>query len=129
MMRCLLFLPRRAALLLVLPVILPLCFACAFTQAPAQRNCFGADYALSPYQHINNRGVTSDAVMPYNIAAISGATLAAEGPGVVSSVPLSVRESKNRSEGLFRGLCEAASGAFVNGGLDLGALDALTAAS
>ncbi|MCL1905832.1 MAG: hypothetical protein FWG06_02355, partial [Clostridiales bacterium] len=40
----------------------------------------------SPYKHITYAGA------PYNIDAITGATLTVEGPGVSSSVPVSVRE-------------------------------------
>ena len=40
----------------------------------------------SEYKHISHTGA------PYNIDAITGATLTVEGPGVVSSIPISVRE-------------------------------------
>ena len=60
----------------------------------------GVDYQSSPYKHINNGGVTDDETLPYNVDAITGATLTVEGPGLVTSTPLSIRELENRNDGL-----------------------------
>ena len=77
------------------------------------------DFSTSEYKHITNGGVTEDEKLPYNIDAITGATLTVEGPGVVSSTPLSIRELENRTEGLFRGAYEDSSGVRVYEGVDL----------
>lgn len=77
------------------------------------------EFAASPYKHINNGGVKDDAVLPYNIDAISGATMTVEGPAVVTSIPLSVRELENRNEGLVRGTYADKKGMFIYEGLDL----------
>ena len=79
----------------------------------------GVDFAASPFKHINNGGVTDDPTLPYNIDAISGATMTVEGPAVVTSIPLSIRELENRTEGLVRGTYEDITGTFVYEGLDL----------
>lgn len=79
----------------------------------------GVDFASSPYKHINNGGLTDDSVLPYNIDAISGATMTVEGPAVVTSIPLSIRELENRTEGLVRGTYSDESGMYVYEGLDL----------
>ena len=79
----------------------------------------GVDFAASPFKHINNGGVTDDPTLPYNIDAISGATMTVEGPAVVTSIPLSIRELENRTEGLVRGTYADEKGMFVYEGLDL----------
>jgi hypothetical protein len=61
----------------------------------------GTDIGTSPYKHITNGGVQGDT--PYNIDAITGATLTIEGPGVETSIPLSIRELENQDAGVFRG--------------------------
>lgn len=62
----------------------------------------GIDYSTSPFKHITNGGKTGlDA--PYNIDAITGATLTIEGPGTKSSVPLSVRDLESQDAGCRRG--------------------------
>jgi hypothetical protein len=61
----------------------------------------GTDYGKSPYKHITNGGVAGDT--PYNVDAITGATLTIEGPGVEASIPLSIRELENQDAGVFRG--------------------------
>ena len=71
------------------------------------------DFAQSVYKHITNGGVHDDPDLPYNVDAITGATLTVEGPGVVTSIPLSVRELENRSDGLFRGIYEDSTGRFI----------------
>ena len=77
------------------------------------------DFSTSAYKHITNGGITEDEELPYNVDAITGATLTVEGPGVVSSTPLSIRELENRTEGLFRGGYEDSSGVRVYEGVDL----------
>ena len=47
------------------------------------------DFSTSVYKHITNGGITADEHMPYNVDAITGATLTVEGPGVETSIPLS----------------------------------------
>ena len=61
----------------------------------------GIDFSKSPYKHITNGGLEGKS--PYNIDAITGATLTVEGPGVKSSVPLPVRDLEDRNAGAFRG--------------------------
>lgn len=61
----------------------------------------GVDYTISEYKHITNGGLSGDA--PYGVDAITGATLTFEGPGLESSIPLSIREMENQNSGVFRG--------------------------
>lgn len=61
----------------------------------------GVDYSTSPYKHITNGGQSGSS--PYNIDAITGATLTVEGPGVKNSVPLSVRDLEGKDAGVYRG--------------------------
>lgn len=77
------------------------------------------DFATSAYKHINNGGITKSKQMPYNIDAITGATLTVEGPGVVTSTPLSIRELENKNAGLYRGCYKDRSGYKVYEGMDL----------
>lgn len=79
----------------------------------------GVDYQSSPYKHINNGGVTDDETLPYNVDAITGATLTVEGPGLVTSTPLSIRELENRNDGLVRGVYKDSRGTFIYEGMDL----------
>lgn len=62
----------------------------------------GIDFANSPYKHITNGGLSGQ-TGPYDIDAITGATLTIEGPGVVSSVPLPIRELEGQNAGAYRG--------------------------
>ena len=77
------------------------------------------DFASSEYKHLNNGGITEDETLPYNIDAITGATLTVEGPGVVTSIPLSIRELENRDDGLFRGVYYDSNGARIYEGIDV----------
>lgn len=61
----------------------------------------GIDFSKSPFKHITNGGLEGKS--PYNIDAITGATLTVEGPGVKNSVPLPVRDLEDRNAGVFRG--------------------------
>ncbi len=63
----------------------------------------GIDFAKSPYKHITNGGLTGQDG-PFDIDAITGATLTIEGPGVKTSVPLSVRDLEGKNAGAFRGV-------------------------
>lgn len=60
----------------------------------------GTDFSKSPYKHINNGG--QEGTAPYNIDSITGATLTVEGPGVKTSVPVSVRDLEGRDAGAVR---------------------------
>lgn len=60
----------------------------------------GIDFSKSPYKHITNGGQEGSG--PYNIDAITGATLTVEGPGVKTSVPVSVRDLEGRNAGAVR---------------------------
>lgn len=61
----------------------------------------GTDFSTSPYKHITNGGLPGDA--PFGVDAITGATLTFEGPGLVASIPLSIREMESQDSGVFRG--------------------------
>ncbi|NLN47840.1 MAG: molybdopterin-dependent oxidoreductase [Clostridiales bacterium] len=61
----------------------------------------GTDYTVSPFKHITNGGLSGKE--PYNVDAITGATLTFEGPGLEASIPLSVREAENQNAGAHRG--------------------------
>lgn len=67
------------------------------------------DYSDSPYKHVNNGGITGQDG-PYNIDAITGATLTIEGPGVKTSVPLSVRDMESRDTGYSRAVYKDSRG-------------------
>lgn len=77
------------------------------------------DFEDSIFKHITNGGITDDETLPYNIDAITGATTTVEGPAIVTSIPLSVREMENRTEGFYRGVYEDETGPFIYEGLDL----------
>ncbi|WP_352419114.1 S-layer homology domain-containing protein [Proteiniborus sp.] len=61
----------------------------------------GVDYSTSSYKHITNGGLEGDA--PYDVDAITGATLTFEGPGLETSIPVSIRELESQDAGAFRG--------------------------
>ncbi len=108
---------KRKVFILVLVVLaLTLIAACS---GNAALDFSDLDYATSIYKHINNGGVTDDTGLPYNVDAITSATLTVEGPGVVASIPLSVRELENRTAGLFRGVYSDKSGKYIYEGVDL----------
>ena len=107
-------------------VVIILCVLCACTSgtpatAPPTKNIdfSNIDYKTSEFKHLNNGGINDSDVMPYNIDAITGATLTVEGPAVVSSIPLSIRELENRNDGLSRGLYSDSAGTYIYEGLDL----------
>jgi DMSO/TMAO reductase YedYZ molybdopterin-dependent catalytic subunit len=77
------------------------------------------DFKSSIYKHITNGGIDDDSGLPYNVDAITSATVTVEGPGVAASIPLSVRELENRTEGLFRGMYSDRSGKYIYEGIDL----------
>lgn len=116
-------------LLMILPCALLAASLAACTAVPAASEAdngnFTAqmfrdvDFANSPYKHINNGGVTDQEKLPYNIDAITGATQTVEGPGVKTSIPLSIREIESQKEGLVRGVYKDATGSFIYEGVDL----------
>lgn len=75
------------------------------------------DFANSPFKHITNGGKGGES--PYNISAITGATLTIEGPGIKSSTPLSTKEIENTDEGLARGVYQDKNGRFAYEGIDV----------
>ena len=77
------------------------------------------DFSISPYKHINNGGITTSDPLPYNVDAITGATVTVEGPAVITSIPLSMREIENRNDGLVRGVYTDSNGNRIYEGLDL----------
>lgn len=62
----------------------------------------GIDFSTSPFRHITNGGISGQDG-PYDIDAITGATLTIEGPGVTKSVPLPIRELESQNAGAYRG--------------------------
>lgn len=93
---------------------------CAQTEPDVTEADFSnVDFETSNYKHINNGGVTDNEVLPYNVDAITGATLTVEGPAVVTSIPLSVRELENCDEGLVRGTYSDSRGERIYEGMDL----------
>lgn len=107
---------RKFFFLLLAVMSLVLTSACG---GDAKLDFSNVDYSGSIYKHINNGGVTADGVLPYNVDVITSATLTVEGPGVVSSIPLSMRELENRTEGLSRGAYSDKSGKYIYEGIDL----------
>lgn len=118
----------RVKLACILFAVLLLC-ACAAPAAP--QSAPEADVPLervrpdinleeSPFRHLNNGGVTEHDTLPYNIDAITGATQTVEGPGVKTSIPLSIREIENQVAGnIVRGVYKDSRGAFLYEGMDV----------
>ena len=77
------------------------------------------DLSKSPFRHLNNGGINDPTGLPYNVDAITGATMTVEGPAMVSSIPLSIREFENRTEGMARGLYTDSKGSYLYEGMDL----------
>ena len=107
---------RRNLILLLFVALLALITACT---ANSGIDFSDLDFSGSVYKHINNGGIDDASGLPYNVDAITSATVTVEGPGVVASIPLSVRELENRTEGLFRGLYSDKSGQYIYEGVDL----------
>ena len=80
---------------------------------------FDFDKKVSSYKHVNNGGVKDDEYLPYNIDAITGATMTIEGAGVYTSIPLSLREIENEVNGQARGIYRDKNGSYYYEGLDL----------
>lgn len=111
---------RTIHLFAVSSILLSMICSCSQPDAGQETPVFSdIDFASSPYKHINNGGVTEMETLPYNIDAITGATVTVEGPAVVTSIPLSMRELENRNDGLYRGLYSDSNGSFIYEGLDL----------
>lgn len=77
------------------------------------------DFQDSAFQHITNGGLAGEDTLPYNVDAITGATMTVEGPAMVTSIPLSIRELENRRESFYRGIYTDAKGTFAYEGVDL----------
>ncbi len=101
---------------LILALILA---ACGGAAEQPQLSFEDVDFATSPYKHINNGGITDNEEIPYNLDAITGATMTVEGPGMMTSIPLSVREIENNDEGFVRAIYSDSKGEFIYEGLDL----------
>ncbi len=110
---------KIASVLAAVLVLTAAAMGCGTSKAKAEIDPSSVDYEGSVYKHINNGGVTDNEKLPYNIDAITGATLTVEGPGVVASIPLSIRELENRSEFAFRGFYQDSTGEFIYEGIDL----------
>ncbi len=102
--------------ILLLIVAMALCFTACKYDATIKS---GIDFTTSAFKHITNGGKDSESATPYNINAITGATLTVEGPAVKTSVPLSTKEIENENEGLARGVYKDKSGQFLYEGMDL----------
>ncbi|MDL2235328.1 hypothetical protein LJC07_04140 [Christensenellaceae bacterium OttesenSCG-928-L17] len=119
-------LKQQKRCLLVVALLIAFVFTSCTNGSPQQENTSdplqiftGVDFKTSPYKHLNNGGIEGDDPMPYNIDAITGATVTVEGPAVATSIPLSMRELENRNDGLVRGVYRDTRGDFVYEGLDL----------
>ncbi|MCL1802257.1 MAG: hypothetical protein FWG30_01265 [Eubacteriaceae bacterium] len=114
-------LPSRKSLIIAATVlIVAIAVFVIFQKAPGRIPDFAnIDFSLSPYKHITNGGINTSDKLPYNVDAITGATVTVEGPAVASSVPLSMREMENRNDGLFRGVYKDSSGERIYEGLEL----------
>ena len=107
---------RMVCLLLILSLLAAMLSGCG-EEAPS--SFADVDFASSPFKHLNNGGMTDNETLPYNIDAITGATLTVEGPGIVTSIPLSIRELENRNDGLVRGVYSDSLGKRIYEGMDL----------
>ncbi len=113
---------RKLSFILAIVMLLSALSGCAQTATEAtvlEAAQSDIDFSLSNYKHITNGGVTDHDTLPYNIDAITGATQTVEGPGVITSIPLSVREIENAKKGLARGKYEDSKGVFYYEGMDL----------
>ncbi len=110
---------KKWLLIIVIVAVLGLGAFLLFRDGMVEIDNSKIDFSTSVYKHITNGGITTDEHMPYNIDAITGATLTVEGPGVVTSIPLSIRELESRNDGLFRGCYKDSSGYKVYEGMDL----------
>ncbi len=108
---------KRKLLAVLFPVFIFILFAAC--GGGTNIDFSNVDYSSSVYKHINNGGISDKAGLPYDVDAITSATLTVEGPGMVSSIPLSVRELENRMEGLSRGVYTDKSGKNIYEGIDL----------
>ena len=108
---------KRKIFAILLPMLIFAMFAAC--GGDTQLDFSNVDYASSTYKHINNGGIADSSGLPYDVDAITSATLTVEGPGVVASIPLSIRELENRTEGLSRGVYSDKSGKYIYEGVDL----------
>jgi hypothetical protein len=61
------------------------------------------DFSISPYKHITNGGLSGQ-TGPYDLAALTDADLAIEGPGVAARVALPVSVLESQNDGAYRGV-------------------------
>lgn len=101
------------AILLIALVSMFVLTACAY-DATLFSN---VDFKNSPFKHVTNGGKGGED--PYNISAITGATLTIEGPGMQASVPLSTKELENQNDGLARGVYKDKNGSYAYEGIDV----------
>ena len=107
---------RKSFFLLFSALVFVILSACTENN---QLDFSNVDFSSSIYKHITNGGIADNETLPYNVDAITSATLTVEGPGVVTSIPLSMRELENRTDGLFRGVYSDKSGKYIYEGIDL----------
>lgn len=105
---------RLAAIFLITAMILPSAAGCG----SGGKLLKSEGFEDSGYKHINNGGLGEE-TLPYNVDTITGATLTVEGPGVVTSIPLSVKEIENRNDGLRRAVYKDSTGKHSYEGLDV----------
>lgn len=108
---------KTISILLIVAMLASCLSGCGDTQLDAVS--FDTDAKSSKYKHINNGGVEDKDGLPYNVDAITGATLTVEGPAVEASVPLSVREIENQKEGIARGQYKDSKGVYTYEGIDV----------
>lgn len=108
---------RLVSILLIAAMLITMLSGCGESTLAAVD--FNVDGKTSSYKHINNGGITDDPTLPYNVDAITGATMTVEGPAVKTSIPLSIREIENLSDGIVRGQYKDSKGVFTYEGLDI----------
>ena len=102
---------------IIVTILLALLVSCSKEKLDGVSTDF--DKKTSSYKHINNGGIKDNENLPYNIDAITGATMTIEGAGVYNSIPLSVREIENTTNGQVKGKYRDKNGVFYYEGLDL----------
>ncbi len=109
--------------LILLAVLSSLLISCT-KASENENNLTNADFVDmefedSNFKHINNGGIVAEDGLPYQIDAITGATVTVEGPAVKTSIPLSVRELENKNDAIVRRIYTDSTGTFIYEGLDL----------
>ena len=112
--------------LLLTLLLLASCGGKAPAELPAVSS--GLDFSASPYSHLTNggqynraeaEGIAANERFPYDVDAITSATLTIEGPAMKESVPLPVGSLEAHDEALVRGLYYDENGVFMYEGADL----------